>query len=58
MSTGSICITCKLEGSNRVDLCHEDLCWCHQIVDKEKLMDCGKEIELKISVFGGNFGDM
>ena len=44
VSTGSICVTCKLETPGPVDFCNPDLCWCYEITDKEKLMDCGKEI--------------
>ena len=43
VSTGSICVTCRLEVPGPVDLCDPKLCWCSDITDKEKLMDCGRE---------------
>ena len=43
VSTGSICVTCRLEVPGPVDLCDPKLCWCSYITDKEKLMDCGRE---------------
>ena len=43
MSTGTICVTCKLNVLGPSDLCNQTLCWCTDITDKEKLLDCGKE---------------
>ena len=42
MSAGSVCVTCKLNVTGPQDLCDPDLCWCHDITNKEKLLDCGK----------------
>ena len=42
MSTGSICVTCKEDILGPFDVCNPDNCYCHEIYNKETLMDCGK----------------
>ena len=42
VSTGSICVTCKEDILGPFDVCNPDNCYCHEIYNKETLMDCGK----------------
>ena len=57
MSTGSICVDCKVEVPGATDLCNQTLCWCTDIIDKKTLLDCGKETgHIKaINVFSSAF---
>ena len=47
VSTGTVCVTCKLNVTGPIDFCNPDRCWCHEITDKEKLMDCGEKTMIK-----------
>jgi len=40
VSTGSICVTCKEDILGPFDVCNPDNCYCHEIYNKETLMDC------------------
>ena len=42
MSTGSICVTCNEDIFGGYDDCNPNNCYCHEIYNKETLMDCGK----------------
>ena len=44
VSTGSICVLCKLKIMEDLNQCFTPgICWCEDITDKEKLMNCGRE---------------
>jgi hypothetical protein len=45
VSTGSICVTCKLDAPGPSDFCNQTLCWCKDITDKKKTLGLRIHIE-------------